>query len=298
MDKFLQLKSFVQIMESGSFSAAASQLRISTSTISRQIDALERELNVRLVNRNTRRLSLTEPGEAFYGRARSLIRDLNGAFSEARSFQDSVKGPLRVCLRVSIGTVVVVPALHSFLRKYPDVELHVALTDERIDLIENRIDVALWLGDIDSSELIVRRLAPSHRVACAAPNYLSHFGTPNTPEDFRRHNCLLLDASSHSDVWTFQNKNSTCDIKVSGSLKSDQSMVLYSAVLAGAGIMVGQDRMLRPAIEQGRLVRLLPDYTVIPGSPALDYSMVYASRRGQSKTVRAFIDFLVELFDY
>lgn len=145
MDDFIRIHTFIKVVEAGSFSAAARCTRSSISAVARQVQSLEEDLGVRLLNRSTRSLSLTEPGQLFFERARSISKDLSNAKSEAKSFQESVKGVLRVSLRVSTGTTIIVPALPRLINQYPDLRFDISLTDERPDLIANNIDVAVWM---------------------------------------------------------------------------------------------------------------------------------------------------------
>lgn len=296
MDELTQIYTFINVVEAQSFSAAARQQSVSISTVARQVKLLEDQLGVRLLNRSTRSLSLTEPGRLFHERVCAISNDLNKAKSEVKSFQKDVRGVLRVALRVSTGTTIVVPALPAFLEQYPDLSVEVSLTDERQDLVANDVDVAVWMGDMPDSEFVARRLSPSQRVVCASPKYIARHGAPQSPNDLRRHNCILFAARSYGNVWVFSRNGQREDVEVRGNLWSENGLVLLSAAQAGLGIVVVHERTVRPLILQGHLTRVLDDYTVKPRVEEAELHAVYPSGRGLSRNVRVFVDFLVELF--
>ncbi len=295
MSELARIQTFIRVVEAGSFSAAARETS-STSSVARQVKSLEDELGVRLLNRNTRSLSLTEPGRLFYERACQITNDLKKARTEVQSFQETVKGVLRVSLRVSAGTTVIVPALPRFLDQYPDLTVDVSLSDERRDLISENIDVAVWMGKLPDSEIVARRLSPSQRVVCGAPEYFERYGTPTSPSDLYHHKCLLFSARNYGDSWGFTRDGVYQDIKAEGGIRSDNGLVLLSAALAGAGLIVVHDWMVKPYLTDGRLMRVLSDYTVNPRPGDAELYVVYASGRSLSKKVRVFVDFLVDLF--
>jgi DNA-binding transcriptional LysR family regulator len=296
MDDFARIRTFIEVVDAGSFSAAA-RSNSSVSSVARQVKSLEDELGVRLINRSTRRLSLTEPGRLFYERARSISADLRSAKREAASFQDSVKGVLRVSLRVSTGTTVIVPALPTFLKQYPELSLDIALTDERLDLVANNIDVAVWIGTLPDSEIVARRLSPSKRIVCGSPAYFERHGVPQLPADLLRHNCLLFTAPSYRDVWEFAKDADHEEVKVHGNLRSANSLVLLSAAMADLGVIVVNEWIVRPLITQNSLVRVLGDYNVRPSDGDAELHVVFPSSHGLSRKVRVFVDFLVQLFE-
>ncbi|RTZ41706.1 LysR family transcriptional regulator [Candidimonas sp. SYP-B2681] len=295
MDEFKHIRTFIKVVEAGSFSAAARDVS-SVSSVARQVKGLEEQLGVRLLNRNTRNLSLTDAGRRFYERVVMIARDLDNATAEVTSLQDDVKGLLRVSLRVAVGTTIVVPALPKFLAQYPELHLEVLLTDERRDLIANKINVAMWLGHIPDVDIVARRLSPSRRIVCASPAYLEKHGVPTAPADLRHHSCLLFTAPSYRGQWSFTREGVVEEVQVSGSISSDNGLVLRSAGLAGLGLNVFHEWMVRDLLADGRMVRVLSDYTVNPRPGEAELSAVYASSRGLSRSVRLFVDFLVETF--
>lgn len=295
MDELSRIQTFINVVEAGSFSAAARHVS-SVSSVTRQVRSLEDELGVRLLHRNTRSLSLTEPGRRFYERVRGIAQDLRSARFEAQSYQDTVKGVLRVALRVAIGPTLIVPALPRFLRQYPELTVEISLTDEQQDLIVNDIDVAIWMGHPPNTDIVARLLTRGSRVVCGAPSYLERMGSPQQPSDLAAHDCLVYSAHSYTASWAFTREGTTQEIGVHGSLRSDNGLVLLAAALAGLGLYVVHDWMIREPIARGDLVRVLHGYTVNPKPGNADLYAVYPSSRGMPRKVRVFVDFIVDLF--
>jgi DNA-binding transcriptional LysR family regulator len=295
LDELACIKSFIKVVETGSFSAAARN-DSSTSSVARQIKSLEDELGVRLLNRTTRSLSLTEPGRLLYERVIRIARDLNDVKQEVQSFQESVKGQLRVSLRPTAGTTIIVPALPTLLEKYPGLSLDITLTDERRDLVAENIDVAVWLGSMPDSEYVARRLSPTQRIICASPAYLARHGVPQVPTDLSKHDCLVFSAPTYRNTWILGKSGEDFPIEVNGKIRSDKGLVLLEAALAGMGLFTAHEWMVRRHLQEARLMRVLSDYTVNPTSGDADLYAVFPSNRGMSKKVRAFLDFLIELF--
>jgi DNA-binding transcriptional LysR family regulator len=292
VDDFNRIKTFIKVVEAGSFSAAARD-ESSVSTVARQVKSLEDELGVRLLNRSTRRLALTDTGRRFYERVSAIEQELLKAKSEVSSLEEHVKGLLRVQLRVAAGTTIVVPALPTFLSQYPALELDISLTDERRDLIANNIDVAMWLGDLPNSQIVARRLSRSGRIVCGSPAYFKKHGVP---QDLRQHSCLLFAAPSYGNLWNFTRDGQQETVEVRGSIKSDNGLVLLSSALTGLGIIVAHKWMVRELIAGRHLARVLGEYTVNPRTGDADLHAVFPSSRGLSRKVRVFVDFLMETF--
>ena len=295
MDDFTRIKTFIKVVEAGSFSAAARD-ESSVSTIARQIKSLEDELGVRLLNRSTRRLALTDTGRRFYERVAAIDRELKQAKSEVSSLEEEVRGLLRVSLRVTAGTTVVVPALPELLARYPELEVDISLTDERRDLISNNIDIAMWLGDLPNSQIVARRLSRTRRIVCGAPEYFARRGIPRVPSDLRHHDCLLFAAPSYGNLWSFTRDGNVEVVEVRGSVKSDNGLILLSAGLAGLGVEIAHAWQVRDLVAEGRLTRVLSEYTVNPRAGDADLYAVFPSSRGLSRKVRVFVDFLVDVF--
>jgi DNA-binding transcriptional LysR family regulator len=295
MDDFTRIQTFLRVVESGSFSAAARH-ESSVSSVTRQIRSLEDELGVRLLNRTTRSLSLTEPGRVFYERAQIIARDLKNAKLAAKSFQEAVKGRLRVALRSSMASTLIVPALPNLFSQYPNLSIDISLRDDRCDLVANNIDVAIWVGAIPDADIIAKRLTPSERIVCGSAKYLEKRGIPEIPSDLLQHDCIVYTIPSYGSSWTFSKSGHDEHVEVQGCVRSDNGVVLLSAAQADLGLIVVHEWMVRRLIEQGSLVRVLSDYSVRPTAGGAELYAVYPSSRGMSLNVRVFVDFLSKLF--
>jgi DNA-binding transcriptional LysR family regulator len=296
LDELKLDRAFVQIVKSGSMSAAARQLDTSVTSIARQLSRLETSLGVRLLNRTTRSQSLTEAGKIYYQRLLELLDQIDEMKRNVSSYQQGTKGRLRVHLRTSIGLQVVVPALPAFFKKNPDVTLDLTLTDEREDLVAEGIDVAMWLGNLQDSTLVARRLSPSRRVMCASPAYLKRNGHPQVPADLVKHNCLVFLARNYLNRWRLTKDDESIEIPVTGNLQTDNGAVLRMSALNGLGIVMLQRSMVQEDLANGSLIQVMPDYEVSPTEFDTALYVVYPSSRRLSPKTRAFVDFLVDLF--
>jgi DNA-binding transcriptional LysR family regulator len=295
VDELSQIRTFIRVVEAGSFSAAARHTS-SVSSVARQVKALEDDLGARLLNRNSRRLSLTEAGRRLYERASAIVAELDTVKSEVKSLQEEVKGVLRVSLRPSAGTTMVIPALPALLAQYPELVVDVILTDERRDLIANNIDVAMWLGVLPDADIIARRLTPTRRIVCGSTAYLEMHGIPREPEDLRDHQCIFFTAPTYGARWRFTKGDEFKEIEVRGSVRADNGLVLLASALADLGLIVVPEWMVRHHIARGEMMRVLSDYTVNPHTEHADLYAVYASSRRLSSKIRVFVDFLVKVF--
>ena len=293
MDKATQMMVFVRTVDGGSFSAAARSLDLTPSSVSRQISLLEDRLGARLLNRSTRRLSLTEAGQTYYEHCARIIAEMDDADEAVSSLQGAVRGTLRVTATVAFARIQVVPLVPEFLDRYPDLTLQLELTDRRVDLIEEGVDAAIRLSEqLAEPSIVARKLAPNRRIVCATPGYLAAHGTPRTPDDLKRHNCLHMYTLAQFNEWEFEDPDGVHMIRVNGRFRANTADALYQAVLAGVGVgrlatfLVGGD------IKAGRLVPLLPTFTHEKSA----IYVLYPHRRNLAPKVRAFVDFLVEKF--
>jgi DNA-binding transcriptional LysR family regulator len=299
MDEMLTNRAFLKVVDSGSFSAAAVDLGVSVATVARQVNSLEARLGVILLHRTTRTLSLTEAGKLYCDRIRDVLRGYDAVKREVASYQKDVKGLLRVHLRHSVGNQVIIPALPTFLEKHPNIKLDVTLTDERQDLVSQGVDVAVWLGSLEDSSLIARRLSPGRRLICCSPAYAAKQGLPQTPNELGQHNCIIYRAKSYDSSWRFTKDGQTQSVKVSGNLESESSAVLMTSAINGLGMAMLQEAMVRNAIEAGELINVFPDHQVSSTDADIALYAVYPGAKQTSPKNRAFIDFLVRLFrDY
>ena len=284
---------FARVVEAGSFSAAARELALSKSAVSKQVARLEDRLGVRLLNRTTRRLSLTEAGAAFYEGCRQMLGEAEAAEAAVSHLAAAPRGTLRVNAPMSFGVLHVAPALPDFLERYPELAVEMALNDRVVDLVEEGFDVGVRIGALHDSSLIARRLAPARRLPCAAPSYVARAGAPEQPEDLREHACLLYSYQATGREWRFRGPEGERRVTVSGRLETNNGDALRAAALSGAGVALLPSFIIGDDLRQGRLRRLLPGWE---GSEPTAVHAVYPARTNLSPKVRVFVDFLAERF--
>lgn len=294
MDRAAEMYIFARAVESGSFSAAARDLDLTPSAVSKQIRRLEDRLGVRLFNRTTRRISLTEVGRAYYERCARIIQEIEEAEEAVTSLSENPRGTLRVAATAAFGRVEVLPRINHFLRRYPDITVEFELTDRHVDLVEEGVDVAIqWREQMEDPSLIARKLCVNRRIICAAPDYLERNGTPSRPEELLDHNCLTLYELSQFNDWEFEDgEKGRRVLHVSGNFRANTADGLHEAVLAGAGLARLSTWLVVPDIRAGRLLPVLPEYPHVNSA----FYVLYPHRRHLSRKVRAFVDFLVETF--
>jgi len=293
MDRFAALRVFAQVVESGGFSRAADRLDLSTTAVSRQVAELEAHLQTRLLNRTTRRLSLTESGQAFYGRAVQLLHDLEEAEQEASKATITPRGTIRLTTSLNFGTRQVAPAIAAFVARHPGVKFDVQLSDRIVDLVEEGFDLAIRIGGGGSENLVARKLGETRLVACASPEYLARRGTPATPQDLARHDCFTYEYASPRSQWRFGARDGREEaVRVSGPVHSNSGDLNAALAVRGAGVAFEPDFIVGDDLAAGRLVALLPDYAAAR-SPIY---AVYPTRKHLSAKVRLFVDFLAERF--
>ena len=293
MDSFAALGAFVATVDSGGFAAAGRQMGVATSSVTRQVDALEHALGTRLLNRSTRGVTLTTVGETYYEHAVRLLADLESANLEASEAQGAPRGQLRVSLPVAFGQLHVSPARPAFLARYPDISLDLLLSDDVVDLAEQRLDLAIRLGHVETPDVVARRLAPHHRVLCASPEYLRCHGEPQTPADLAQHACLSFAYSRSAPLWHFTGRSEE-SVRVSGPMRANNSLVLRDAALSGMGVLLIADWLVGRDIEAGRLQIVLPEWRAHVSNEESGVYAVYLPNRRNSKKVRAFVEFLAE----
>ncbi len=293
MDRFDELQTFSAVVETGSFSAAADRLSLAKSAVSRRIGELEARLGAQLLNRTTRRLSLTEAGREFYERAQRLLTDLEEAEQSVSASRGALRGRLRLAAPLSFGLLHLAPALDAFLAEHLELVLDLDLDDRRINLVEEGFDLALRIGDLGDSTLIARPLVPIRVQLCASPDYLRRHGTPTKPEDLAFHAGLVYGNIPEAQHWRLTDANGKeYTVKVPARMRANNGNVLLQAAIDGLGITSAPTFLCYKALAEGTLVPLLTDYT----SPGTTAYAVYPSRRHQLQRVRALIDFLVERF--
>lgn len=292
MDRFQAIRTFAQVVESLSFSRAAERLGLSTTAVSRQVAELEKHLQSRLLQRTTRRISLTETGRAFYERCAQILAELDEAEREAAQGAAEPRGTIRLTTSINFGTHQVTPAIAAFLARHAHVKFDVSLSDRFVDIVEEGYDLAVRIGGTGAQNLVARKLGEVRLVPCASPDYIASHGAPAAPEDLARHNCLTYEYALR-DAWTFRDAaGRERTVRVTGSLNSNNADLNVAAAVQGVGIALEPDFIVGSELKSGKLVPVLESFE----APASPIYAVYPSRRFLPVKVRAFVDFLVERF--
>ena len=287
------MRVFAQVVEAGSFANAAERLSLSTSAASRHVAELEAHLQTRLLNRTTRRVSLTESGRAFYERVVQLLADLVEAEQEASSASVAPRGTIRLTTSVNFGVRHVAPAIAAFLAEHGEVRFDVSLSDRVVDLVEEGFDLAIRIGAPGADNLVARKLGETRLVPCASPGYLAEHGAPKTPEELAGHNCFTYEYVRPRNVWRFRDHSGAeRTVRVSGRLHSNNGDLLAEAAASGAGIVFEPAFIVGPDVRAGRLVPLLQEFVPAP----VPIYALYPSRKHLSAKVRRFVEFLIERF--
>jgi DNA-binding transcriptional LysR family regulator len=293
MDRFGAIQVFAQVVESGSFAKAAERLGLSTSAASRHVADLEAHLQTRLLNRTTRRVSLTESGRAFYERSVQLLADLEEAEQEAALAAVVPRGTIRLTTSVNFGVRHLAPAIAEFLALHGEVRFDVSLSDRIVDLVEEGFDLAVRIGAAGADNLVARKLGETRLVPCASPQYLSAHPAPKAPEDLAGHNCFTYEYLAPRNIWRFRDSSGNeRAVRVAGTLHSNNGDLLAEVAARGAGVVFEPAFIVGPDVRAGRLVPLLQEFT----PPPVPIYAVYPSRKHLSAKVRRFVEFLVERF--
>jgi DNA-binding transcriptional LysR family regulator len=292
MDRLTSLMVFGRVVENGGFSAAARRLSMSVTMVSNHIQDLEERLGARLLNRTTRRVHLTEIGQAYYERSRQILADLEDADRMAGAAQATPRGTLRLFTSPYVVRFLS-PVIDEYLAQYPAVSLDLATGQRMVDLVEEGFDLAIRTLPPPDSSLIVRQLAPWNSVICCSPEYLESHPAPQRPEDLVHHNCLRYAYYPYGDEWRFHGPGGEAvSVRVSGNVISDSAEVLRHLTLMGRGLAWGPSFIIGDDLKAGRLVRTMPGYTPLEFA----FSAIYPHRNYVSSKVRTFIDLLVERF--
>jgi len=292
MDQLNDMATFASVVAEGSFSRAALSLGLSKATISKRISRLEDRLGVRLLNRTTRRLSLTEIGSAFHEHCARLVAEAEEAEQTVTALTANPRGTLRVNVPMSFGRLHIARAIPQFLAQFPDLKVDITLDDAFVDLVHGGYDLAIRIADLPDSSLVARRLAPSRRVVCGSPGYFRRRGVPETPDDLRNHECLSYRYLATTGSWPFKRGQRTWSIPVNGSLSANNGDVLLAAAVAGTGLVLVPTFMVEQQLRSGALRPVLASYA------ESDFGIyaVYPHRRHVSAKVRAFVDYFAERF--
>jgi DNA-binding transcriptional LysR family regulator len=291
MDKLTSMKVFVKVAQSGSYAAAAKELGISRAMATKHVMYLENTLGVRLLNRTTRRISLTETGAIYLERCRQIVEDIEEAELAVTRLHSEPQGLLRVSAPPFFGTFHLAPTIAAYLKQYPKVRVDLVIRGGAVDMLAEGLDLAIRLGELPDSSLIARKLASSPRVVCGAASYFEKYGMPKVPQDLREHNCLINMGFEPHDLWRFTGPDGEqITVKVSGTLRANTADPLRLAAVHGAGLAVLPTYIAGQDLSKGRLIAVLQEYEL----PSMDIYAVYPHRRHLSAKVRTFLDFLTE----
>ncbi len=292
MDKLTCLRALAKVIQHGSFAAAARDMRLSRSAVSKYVIELEQALGVQLLNRTTRSASPTANGLAYYERCVTILADLDEADLAISSAQAEPRGMLKVNAPMSFGTLHLGRAISVFMERHPTLQVQLILSDELVDPVQEGFDVTLRIADLPSSSLIARKIAPAQRVLCASPSYLKRRGIPRHPRDLRGHDCLSYGHLATGNQWKLTGADGDHWVPIPWALCTNNAEVLRDAAIAGRGIALLPTFIAGADLQTGRLTTILADYK----APELSIFVLYPPTRHLSAKVRVFIDFLVERF--
>jgi DNA-binding transcriptional LysR family regulator len=288
MDKLTSMSVFVRVAKAGSFAGGASELGISRAMATKHIMQLEGSLGTRLFNRTTRSLNLTDVGASYLERCQQVLLDVEEMEAAVTHLQTEPRGVLKISAPPVIGAKHITRAIAEFLKIHPDLTVDLILQSSTGDLIDEGIDIAIYLGDLADTSMVARKLASSSMMVCGSPDYLAKYGIPKTPEDLLNHSCLVNWASSPRNKWKFKSKTGYTSINVTGRMQSNVADANRIAAVNGLGLVMLATYVVGRDIEKGKLIAVLEDYA----PPPLDIHAVYPHRKYLSAKVRRFLDFL------
>lgn len=289
------LQTFVDVVRQGSFAAVARSHDLDPSSVSRAIATLEKELGIRLFQRTTRKLSLTEAGAVYYEQIAPLLVEMDSAIAAAKEVSNQPTGTLRITASVSFGIACVVPHLPRFESRYPDLSVELLLSDSVLDLVNERIDIAIRLGQMADSTLMAQRLMPTQYVVCASPDYLADKGHPQYPRQLGERNCLCFSLEGFRSRWRFKDSEGGVEeVLVSGQTVISNAIALRDCAVAGMGISLLPNWLIHADLSAGRLVNVFPNYAVAATNFETAAWFVYPSKKHLPLKVKVLIDFLKE----
>jgi len=291
MDRLAAMETFVYVVETGSFSAAARRLKVGQPAVSKIIAQLEERLTVRLLLRSTRGLTPTEAGAAFFERAKRAIEEANEADIAARGAGTGLTGTLRICAAVTFARLHILPHLGGFLNLHPDLDIDVVLDDRNVNLVEEGIDVALRMGAMNDSGLIARKIAESPRVVMGTPAYFERYGEPTSPAELMSHQAVIYSQHGGGTHWLFKQGSTEQSITVAGRVRVTAAEGVRVAVLSHLGLTLSSEWMFAPELASGEVRRVLEDWHL----PGLDLWAVFPTGRMASAKARAFVTYVEQL---
>jgi DNA-binding transcriptional LysR family regulator len=295
MDSAAVMRAFARVVERGSFSAAADDLGLTPSAISKMVTRLEDRLGVRLLHRTTRRLSVTPEGEIYHLRARDILAAIADADAEVSRAGQVPRGRLRVNCMAAFGVHQLVPALPEFRERHPQIEIDLVISDRLIDLLVENADIGIRTGLVTDPSLVAKKFAEYARGLYASPAYLARRGTPGIPEDLREHDCIVMSMMPSSHRWEFRDGNQVRGLDVANRILVDSAEATLQLAIAGGGVARAADMLVSDAVRNGTLIPVLSDSYIAEKVPL---SAVYPQGRHRMPKVRVFIDFLTEKFSH
>lgn len=285
-------EAFMQVVDSGSFSAAARLMNVSKAYVSQQVSKLEERLGARLLQRSTRKLSLTEAGERFYEQTKHILADLDEAEAEVATLQANPKGQLKICAPHLFGRLFIVPAISSMRKKYPDLNIELDFSSRKIDLIEEGFDLAIEVGQRSSTNHYARKLCSTRFLLCASPQYIEQNGMPEDPSDLQDHQGLVFVEKGQTRPWRLQSETEKVEVKPPCNWRGNDGYGLLQAALEGIGIAYLPDYYVKQHFEEGSLIEIMPEWTLLER----DVSIVYQQKRYISSKVSLAIEVLQNYF--
>ncbi|MCK5649406.1 MAG: LysR family transcriptional regulator [Gammaproteobacteria bacterium] len=292
MDRLNSMSLFVEVAKSNSFTATADKIGISRAQVSKSVMQLEKHLGARLLNRTTRRISLTETGRIYYERCNAILQDIEEIEGIASEQTSTPHGTLTLNVPTSFGILHLNEAISVYIKHYPQVQISLSLADRFVDVVAEGFDLVIRIAELEDSSLIARKIAPCQLVLCASPDYIKKNGEPGVPQDLAIHNCLTYSNNLKPDIWELQGVDGKESIKVSGSISADNGDILKTAAVSGLGITLLPTFIVGSEFCSGQLQQVLPDYY----SSEISIYAIFPSRRYLSAKVRTFVDFLSDYF--
>jgi DNA-binding transcriptional LysR family regulator len=291
MDRITSISTFVKIAEAGGFAAVARKLGVSPSTVTTQIQELEDQLGVRLLNRSTRKVSLTEIGKTYYERCMRILNDIDDAESAIHALHSKPSGIFHLNVSLSIPSFVG-PIIAEFTSLYPEVKVKITMSDRIVDLVAEGIDLAITTLPMPSSNLVMRRVGSFRHLVCGSPEYFARHGTPREPDDLANHNCMKYTFSPWGSEWHFKSPEGERAVHVAGNMEANSINALKLAAALGQGLIWMPDFLMRDDIKSGKLVPVLTEFR----RPELPINAIYPHRQHLAATVRSFLDLIAKHF--
>ncbi|HFU6560234.1 LysR family transcriptional regulator [Raoultella ornithinolytica] len=290
MDQLTSIRVFVKAAETGSFAAAAGQLRLSPQMVARHVAALEAHLGTSLIARTTRRQTLTDIGRSYYERCRVVLAEIAEADAVAQEMKATPSGIIRVNAPVTFGSHALAAFITDYLARYPDVQVELTLSDRIVDPIEEEFEVIVRIGELADSSMVAWPLLPYRLIACASPDYILRHGEPQTPTDLQHHACLVYGHWSAGSAcrWRFEKQGEMFEVKPSGRFRANDWKALMNAAIAGHGITLGPEDVLKTEVERGSLVQVLAGFS----GPARPMHILVPARRRRTTKIKCFVDAL------